>query len=131
MTEERHAPALDWLLLTLRVAVAGIFLWHGVPKAFDPATAAEKFVGFGLPGWLGPVTGWIEVVAAPLLLAGLAHRAAALVLAAVIVGALVTVQLPGGVTAGLERDILILLVLALLLVSGPGRFAAAGRTPAA
>jgi len=131
MTEERHAPALDWLLLTLRVAVAGIFLWHGVPKAFDPATAAAKFADFGLPGWLGPVTGWIEVVAAPLLLAGLAHRAAALVLAAVIVGALVTVQLPGGVTAGLERDILILLVLALLLVSGPGRFAAAGRTPAA
>lgn len=116
---------LDWILLALRIAVAGIFLWHGVPKAFDPSSAAAKFVDFGLPGWLGPVIGWIEVVGAPLVLTGFAMRAAAVVLGVVILGALATVQIPGGITAGLERDLLLLLTLALLLATGPGRLAMA------
>lgn len=83
----------------------------------------DKFAGFGLPPILGPVTGWIEVVAAPLLLLGLFHRAAVLSLLVIIVGALVTVQIPNGVSAGLERDLLILTGLALLALTGPGRFA--------
>lgn len=97
-----------------------IFLWHGVPKALDPAMAAEKFVSFGLPGPLGPVIEVAEVVASALLVLGWKHRWAALVLSLIIVGALVTVQIPGGVTAGLERDVLILVATAWLAVEGPG-----------
>lgn len=131
-TTTSSAPR-DAALLATRGIVAAIFLWHGVPKAFDPDGAAATFVQLGLPGWLGPVTGWVEVVAAPLLLLGLFHGAAAAILTVVIVGALATVQIPGGVTAGLERDVLILVALAVLLVEGPGRLrmgAAAGRTGA-
>ena len=46
-----------------------------------------------------------------------------LLLLTIIVGALVTVQTPGGVSAGLERDLLILAGLTLLAFVGPGRFA--------
>lgn len=110
-------------LLAIRIVVAAIFLWHGVPKAFDVGGAMEKFAGFGLPPFLGPLTGWVEVAAAPLLLLGLFHRAATLLLLAVIVGALVTVQIPAGISAALERDLLILAALSLLAVTGPGRYA--------
>ena len=30
-------------LAALRVAIVLIFLWHGVPKAFNPAAAMDKF----------------------------------------------------------------------------------------
>lgn len=101
--------------LALRLAVVGIFLWHGVPKAIDFGFASDKFVGFGLPGWLGPLTGWVEVLAGGMLLIGLKHRWAVLALLVVIVGSLVTVQIPGGVTAGLERDTMVFVGLLVLL----------------
>jgi uncharacterized membrane protein YphA (DoxX/SURF4 family) len=110
-------------LLLTRAVIAFVFLWHGIPKAFNIAVAMDKFAGFGLPPIRGPITGWVEVVAASLLLLGLFHSAAALSLLAVIIGALVTVQIPGGVSAGLERDLLILTGLTLLAFTGPGRFA--------
>lgn len=110
-------------LLLARSVIAFVFLWHGVPKAFNIAAAMDKFAGFGLPPVLGPITGWVEVVAAPLLLLGLFHRTAVVSLLAIIIGALVTVQIPNGVSAGLERDLVILTGLALLAFLGPGRFA--------
>ena len=115
------------MLLSLRVLVAIIFLWHGVPKAFDIAMAMAKFQGFGLPPVLGPITGWAEVVAGVLVLVGFKHRWANWVLAVIIAGALVTVQIPLAFTAGfhpgLERDLLILVATLLLSVYGPGLWA--------
>ena len=110
-------------LLLTRIVIAAIFLWHGIPKAFDIPAAMEKFAGFGLPPVLGPITGWVEVVAGSLLLIGLFHRYAAIALLAIIIGALVTVQIPNGITAGLERDLMIFAGLVLLIAIGPGRFA--------
>jgi uncharacterized membrane protein YphA (DoxX/SURF4 family) len=106
-----------------RAVIAAIFLWHGIPKAFYIAAAMDKFTGFGLPSVLGPITGWVEVFAASLLLLGVFHRAAVIMLLTIIIGALVTVQIPNGVSSGLERDLLILSGLTLLAFVGPGRFA--------
>ena len=135
MTEQEHhltQASLQTPLLLTRVLIAAIFYWHGVPKAFDVALGMAKFVGFGWPPILGPITGWIEVVAASFLILGLFHRAATLVLLAIIIGALVTVQIPGGISPGLERDLLILVGLIGLAVAGPGRFALRpGRRPPA
>lgn len=111
----------DLTLLAARLTVGLIFLWHGVPKAVDPGMAFEKFVGFGLPGPLGPVVGVAEVVAATLVVLGLLHRAASAALAVIIAGALATVQIPGGVSPGLERDLLILAAILVLAAHGPGR----------
>lgn len=109
-------------LLLSRGVVAAIFLWHGVPKAVDWPAAMDKFVGFGLPGFLGPVTGIVEVVASAMLLLGVGHRLAAGILMAVIAGAIATVQIPGGITSALERDLLVLVATFLLWVMGPGAF---------
>lgn len=121
-TDNYSSIPVSTTLLLSRLVVAFIFLWHGLPKALSPGLAAQKFVEFGLPGWIGPVTGTVEVAAALLLTIGLFHLAAAVTLAAVIVGALITVQIPGGFTAGLERDFLILAATLTLAALGPGRF---------
>jgi putative oxidoreductase len=110
-------------LLLTRLMVVVIFFYHGIPKAFNPGMAMEKFIGMGLSGALGPVIGWLEVIAALFVLVGFLHRWANLSLAVIIIGALVTVQIPGGFTAGLERDMLILAATLLLSVHGPGLFA--------
>ncbi len=114
---------LAWVLSLLQILVVFIFLWHGIPKAFNPAGAITKFEGWGLPGILGPITGWVEVVATTLLFVRKTHRVAVATLAGVIMGALITVQLPGGMKPGLERDLLVLGILTLLAVQGPGRLA--------
>lgn len=105
----------DISILVLRLTIAAIFLWHGFPKVIGPEAAMGSFVGIGLPGWLGPITGWVEVLAGIMLAAGFRHRWAAGALLVVIVGALVTVQIPGGMSSGLERDVLIFVGLLVLL----------------
>ena len=112
-----------WSSLLLRLVVVFVFLWHGIPKAFGPSGAMEKFVSMGFPGFLGPIVGWVEVIAAVLILIGLWHKWANLVLAVVIIVAILGVQVKNGVTAGLERDLLILAGTLVLAAHGPGLFA--------
>lgn len=121
-------------LWSLRFTLVAIFLYHGLPKAIFWSAAAEKFIGFGLPGFLGPITGIAEVVASILLLFGRFWKASNLVLLFIIAGAIVTVQLPNYLAdakqvAGLERDILIL-VGHLTLLAFPPRNSRTGTTDA-
>ncbi|NEQ69059.1 MAG: DoxX family protein [Symploca sp. SIO2D2] len=111
-------------LLLLRLMLIAIFLYHGLPKAIFWSAASEKFIGFGLPGFLGPITGIAEVIASVLLLFGLYWQAANLLLLFIIAGAIVTVQLPAFLAdakkvAGLERDLLILVGHITLLAFNP------------
>ena len=111
-------------LLLTRIVIAFIFLWHGIPKAFNPSMAMEKFVSMGFPGFLGPVIGWIEVIAAIFILLGFLNKWSNYVLAAIIVVAILGVQLKAGtVTAGLERDLLIVAANLTLAGIGPGKYA--------
>ena len=113
----------DLTLLLTRLVIVFVFLWHGVPKAFGPSMAMEKFVAMGFPGFLGPIVGWVEVIAAVLILVGMYHKWANLALAVIIVVAIVGVHLPKGVTAGLERDLLIVASTLFLAAHGPGKYA--------
>lgn len=127
ITQTRGAVRARWpdlALLGLRFAVALVFLYHGLPKALQIDMAMEKFVGFGLPGTLGPVVGWLEVVAGIALAVGIFTRAASLLLVAIILVALIVVQAPGGFTAGFERDLLLLAALVVLAATGAGRYSA-------
>lgn len=113
-------------LWALRILLVLIFLYHGLPKAINWAVASEKFIGFGLPGFLGPITGIVEVIAAVLLLFGRFWKITNWVLLFIIAGAIVTVQLPSFLgdsskVAGLERDLLILVGHLVLLAFPPGR----------
>lgn len=115
-------------LLLLRLVVVAIFLYHGFPKAINWAMASEKFIGFGLPGFLGPITGIVEVIASILILIGIQNFWANWVLVAIMAGAIATVQFPkaiseGAFIAGLERDLMILAACAVSAAFGPGAFA--------
>lgn len=110
--------------LLLRFIIIAIFLYHGVPKAIFWTAAMEKFVGFGLPGFLGPITGIVEVIASVFLFLGWFWRETNLILLFIIAGAIAMVQLPkyladSSQVAGLERDLLILIGLLNLLAKAP------------
>lgn len=113
-------------LLLTRLLIAAIFLYHGYPKATDWSLATDKFVSMGFPGFLGPVVGIAEIVTGIMLILGSYSRWASLSLVVIIIGAIAGVQIPGAVkegtllTAGLERDLLILVSLSVLLGYGPG-----------
>ena len=113
-----------YALLGLRILLVLIFLYHGVPKAIFWSVASEKFVGFGLPGFLGPITGIVEVIASVLLLFGRFWKITNLILIFIIAGAIATVQIPNFLAdaskvAGLERDLLILVGHITLLAFDP------------
>jgi putative oxidoreductase len=117
-------------LLALRLVVAAIFLWHGYPKAIDPAGAVDKFIGMGVFGFLGPVVGWAEVIAGLSLALGFMHRLASGVLLVIILGALIMVQIPNGISSGLERDMLVLASLLVLIMESRLGFSVTGRSQA-
>lgn len=113
-----------YALLMLRILLVIIFLYHGLPKAIYWSMATEKFIGFGLPGFLGPITGIAEVITSVLLLFGRFWRITNLILLFIIAGAIVTVQIPSFLAdsskvAGLERDFLILVGHVTLLAFPP------------
>ena len=113
-----------YTLLTMRIVLVAIWLYHGLPKAIFWSAAVDKFISFGLPGFLGPITGIAEVIAALLFLAGRFWKITSWILMFIIAGAIVTVQLPnflGDISkvAGLERDLLILAGHLVLLPLNP------------
>ncbi len=117
----------EYGLLALRVIIISIFLYHGFPKAINWAMASEKFVGFGLPGFLGPITGIAEVIASGFLIVGFQNRWANYALMFIMAGAIATVQLPkaiktGEYTPGLERDLMILAGCWISAIFGAGAF---------
>jgi putative oxidoreductase len=119
----------DWSLMGLRLVIVAIFLYHGIPKALDWAMASNKFAGMGFPGFLGPIVGIAEVIAALLIVVGVWHAWANYLLAVIIAVAIISVQIPNAIkqgkflTAGLERDLLILAGNFVLAYHGPGKFA--------
>ena len=113
-----------YTLLTLRIVLVAIWLYHGLPKAIFWSAAMDKFISFGLPGFLGPITGITEVIAGLLFLVGRFWKMTSWILMFIIAGAIVTVQLPnflGDISkvAGLERDLLILVGHLVLLPLKP------------
>ena len=122
-----------YALWALRILLVLIFLYHGWPKATDWSMATDKFIGFGLPGFLGPITGIVEVIAAVLLLFGRFWQATNLVLLFIIAGAIATVQIPNFLgdsskVAGLERDLLILVGHLVLLAFPPKKVSSSQET---
>ncbi|HLD12120.1 MAG TPA: DoxX family protein [Candidatus Nanoarchaeia archaeon] len=116
----------DWSLLALRVVMAAIFIWHGIPKVMSLGSITSDFVGI-FPGWVGPIVGILEILAGIALLIGFWHKRATMILGCIIIVAIIAVQLPGalerGVSAGIERDILILTGLWVVMTHGAGKYA--------
>jgi putative oxidoreductase len=82
--------------------------------------------GVPAPGLTAPLTAIIEIVAGAALVLGVATRAAAMLLTAVLVGAIVYVKADLGVISsqpmpGAELDLSMIAGLVALVVLGPGR----------
>jgi len=131
------ATEAGWGATAARVALAVVMFPHGAQKALG------WFGGYGWSGTVGFLTGTIglpvalaalviliELLAPVLLLLGLATRAAALGIAAVMVGAVATVHLSSGffmnwsgtqAGEGFEYHLLALGLAAALALGGGGR----------
>src|ERR1700740_3656320 len=84
---------LDWLPnLALRVTVGFMFFSGAVGKLGDLGKFTAMYVGLGIPPAqvLAPVTGVVERVGGAAFMLGLGTRLVSLVLAAYMVGALIT-----------------------------------------
>src|SRR3989338_6614359 len=115
-------------LFILRLLIAVIFFYHGIGKALNPSGAMQFFSSIGLPGFVGAIVGWIEVIGAVLLFLGLFTKWANYALMIVILGALVLVQIKGAVAAvkltpDLERDLLIFAGTLVISAFGAGKWA--------
>jgi len=140
----------ELISLACRLFLAGLFLWAAHDKVWDPASFAEAVARYDLvPLWMVNVgsvlMAWLELVTALCLVFGLATRAAALWISAMMVfftGLMVYAGITGagfdcgcfpgqnGHPAGYEaawRDFLMLLP-ALWLLAWPGRWLTLGGT---
>lgn len=86
MIDSRTAP---YAALVLRLALGVMFIAHALLKfyVFTLPGTAQFFASIGLPGWLGYLTFWAELVGGVLILAGLYTRWAAAALVPILVGA--------------------------------------------
>lgn len=131
----RSTPrSTDYALLMLRLATIFVFLPHGLSKAFNWPMASTMFAGMGFPGWLGPITGIVEVIASVLLLVGFLNKWASLAFLTIMEAAIMGVHVPlsfaaGTPTPGLERDILLVAAVLVLMAFGPGAIAIETQVP--
>jgi putative oxidoreductase len=92
-------PAPAWAvaaaLLAVRLVMGIAFILHGWPKIQKPTTWMSS-IPDAPPGFMQAIAAFFEVAGGALLALGLFTRAAALALAAVMVGALVLVHIPKG-----------------------------------
>ena len=86
-------------LLSLRLALGIIFIWHGYPKLTHPNGMQGLFIQHGLPGYFVTVAGVLEVFGGGLIILGFLTRIAALLLAMEMAIAIWKVHSTGGYVA--------------------------------
>ena len=108
--------------IILRFALAAVFIYHGLEKVSPDvgygASWADKMPN-PLPKPLQLAVAWGELLGGAACALGLFTRAAALGLAAIMVGAIVTVTGPKGFS-GYEFNLVLIVVCACLVLLGPG-----------
>jgi len=123
----RYLPAnLDLGLLVLRVALAAVLLYHGVPKLMNFSATVGAFQSMHLPA-PSLTAGFAliaEVIGGILLLIGVAVDIAALLVIVDMLGAIALVHWPNGfdfTKGGWEHPFTILCMALTLALTGPGR----------
>ncbi|MCA1689067.1 MAG: DoxX family protein, partial [Actinobacteria bacterium] len=107
------------------VLSGAVFVAFGVGKFTSHASELDSFRGYGLPAPDAFVylIGVVEIVGGLLLVVGLATRAASLVLAANMVGAILVSGIGRGEPISLTLAPALLVAMLLLVWRGPGRWA--------
>ena len=119
-------------LLLIRLALAAVFLHHGIPKLLHLGDVVEFFTSVGLPvpTVTAPVVAAVEVGGALSMLLGIGTDITGILLAIDMTGAIVTVLWSKGF-GGWELEFSLLLMALTVALAGPGRFALGGSGGAA
>ncbi len=117
-----HNP--DAGLLLIRIGLAAVFIVHGWMKLSNIDATVGFFGSIGLPALLAWAVAIIEFVGGIMVLFGLYTCVAGGLLAAVMIGAIVTVKGSMGFVGGYEFDLVLLLTALGLASVGPGKYTA-------
>jgi uncharacterized membrane protein YphA (DoxX/SURF4 family) len=109
-------------LLLIRLAVAMVFLSHGVGKFINLDGSIVFFDGLGLGPIFVYLVGIAEIVGGLMMLLGFGTQIAGLMLAVVMVGSILLFKLPGGFSK-MEIDLVMLLASLGLAFSDNGKYA--------
>ena len=118
----------DLALLILRLALAAVLLYHGVPKLMNFGATVAAFQGMGLPApsFTAAFALLAEVVGGLLILLGVMVDLAGLLVVIDMLGAIALVHWPNGfdfTKGGWEHPFSVLAMALTLALAGPGRFA--------
>jgi putative oxidoreductase len=132
----RFVPANhDLALLLLRLALAAVLLYHGVPKLMDFGATVTGFQTMGMPApsLTAAFAVLAEVVGGLLILLGIAVDVAGILVIIEMLGAIFLVHLANGfdfTKGGWEHPFTVLVMALVLVLAGPGRHAV-GKTAVA
>ncbi|HMK28997.1 MAG TPA: DoxX family protein [Terriglobales bacterium] len=110
-------------LFVARVALGAIMVAHGSTKVFGGLHKhAELVAGLGMPGWLGYVSAFAELLGGVLLILGLLTRFAALVVCIDLVVAIAKVHWKNGFTGqnNYQFPLAVAAIAFLLIFAGAG-----------
>jgi putative oxidoreductase len=128
----RYLPLnLDLALLLLRLALAAVLLYHGLPKLmnFGATVGAFQSMNVPAPGVTAPFAVFVEVVGGILILLGVAVDLAGILVAIEMLGAIALVHWSNGfdfTKGGWEHPFTVLIMGLALALAGPGGFAVGG-----
>ncbi|MFE5322474.1 DoxX family protein [Paenibacillus sp. NPDC056579] len=115
-------PKASIIYTVVRILFGVLFLIHGIAKLqMGLGNVASWFNSIGLPGGLGYVVAWLELIGGVLLIVGFATRYISIVYIVLMAGAIISVKLPLGLlgdgkAAGFELEIAYLLIALFLTV---------------
>jgi putative oxidoreductase len=128
----RYLPLnLDLALLILRLALALVLLYHGIPKLMHFGQTASNFAGMHIPvpTLAAAYAVLAEVGGGILILLGIAVDLAGILVILDMLGAIALVHLPNGfdfTKGGFEHPLTILAMALALALAGPGRTSVGG-----
>jgi putative oxidoreductase len=123
----RYIPAnLDLALLVLRLALAAVLLYHGIPKVmnFQATVAAFATMDVPVPTLSAVFAILAEVIGGILILLGIAVDIAGVLVIIDMIGAIATVHWANGfdfTKGGWEHPFTIIAIALALVLAGPGR----------
>ncbi len=106
-------------LMLLRLALGGMFVYHGITKLQNMEGTIGFFASLGFPAFLAWLVAIVETVGGILLILGLWPMIAGLLLAIIMIVAILKTKL-GGTFGAAEKDVLFLVSALTIAFSGAG-----------
>jgi putative oxidoreductase len=131
----RYFPAnLDLALLVLRLALAAVLLYHGIPKLmnFGATVGAFQSMNVPAPALTAPFAILAEVIGGILILVGIAVDIAGVLVIIDMLGAIAIVHWAKGfdfTKGGWEHPFTVLCMALALALAGPGRHTVTSKRP--